>query len=125
MSTTQDTSLVQRLISFLKKPNALAHEGDVHNPYDDYEPREDHNPARESGPRSIRERLIDANGNAPNSASRLDALVMRIAQQFQARGAYVIRYDSNDEMHYLNLILKSRRKTNLSSPTTGCPICLK
>ena len=101
MSPSQDANLVQRLISFLKKPNVLAPKADVHNPYDDYEPRDEPDPVREFAPPSIRERLIDANDYAPNTASRLDSLMMRIAQQFRARGAYVIRCGPYDEMHYL------------------------
>jgi hypothetical protein len=101
MSASQETSLVQRLISFLKKPNALVHDEDVHNPYDDYEPRDDPHRARESAPSSVLEHAPLADANEPHSASRLDALMMRIAQQFRARGAYVIRYGANDDMFYL------------------------
>jgi hypothetical protein len=101
---TQETTLVQRLISFLKKPSALVPEGDVHNPYDDYESSEEPDFARESEPPPSvlgRARLIETNAPSPNSASRLDTLMMRIVEQFRARGAYVIRCDTNDEMYYL------------------------
>jgi hypothetical protein len=98
-----DTSLVQRLISFLKRPNALEPEGEVHNPYDDYEPREEPQIAQESEPAPAREHapLVGASGRTVNYASRLDALVMRTIQQFRARAAYVIRCDRDDRMFYL------------------------
>ncbi len=97
----EESSLVQRLISFLKKPSALTHNDPVQNPYDDYGAHKETAIAQPAPPPPLRARLVNRNENSPHSASRLDSLVMRIVQQFRARGAYVIRCDNDDEMHYL------------------------
>ncbi len=45
--------------------------------------------------------LGGSNGHSPSQASRLDALVMRALQQFNAQLGFVIRYDIDGRMRYL------------------------
>jgi hypothetical protein len=105
-------SLVQRLIAFLKKPDALEYDRrtPVYNPYDDYEPQEpyrepeDHAPvasaSRLSPQPTAGELLVDGSGRSPGHASRLDALVMRAIQQFNAQQGFVIRHERGGQMRY-------------------------
>jgi len=102
---SKDTSLVQRLISFLKKPNALEYteREPVRNPYDDYAPKdyeeaEEPEPPVEQAPEEMP--FMSAGVHAPHRASRLDALMMRAVDQFRAHTAFVIRYDADGRMHY-------------------------
>ncbi|MBN1681327.1 MAG: GAF domain-containing protein [Anaerolineae bacterium] len=120
--------LVQRLIAFLKKPDALSydHEQPVYNPYDDYVPRgvphhvaPEHLPKPDvSGPYnqtltgSLEDPyaistttvpdmpIVNMNSRSPNHASRLDALVWRAVQQFNGEQGYVIRSDPRGERMY-------------------------
>lgn len=109
-------SIVQRLISFLRRPDAL--EGDsvqrVHNSYDDYTPREvsQEAPAAESiepvyavsnAPVEVEQEPTQDFVNTyrqPGQASRLDALVMKAIQQFNAQFGFVVRYDKDGRMRY-------------------------
>jgi len=109
-------NLVHRLIAFFKRPDALDHRSrePVRNAYDDYAPRETpsarplHEPAQhavEAAPRlpeehRVDEPLVHGVGRSPGYASRLDALVMRAAQQFNARLGFVVRTDRNGRMRY-------------------------
>lgn len=106
----RDTSLVQRLISFLKKPDALEYDRreQVRNPYDDYEPKQtasvpavaerpDDSPYRPASDPPI----LSGHRSMPGHASRLDALVMRALMQFNAQVGFVVRYDSDGRMRYL------------------------
>lgn len=96
----RDSSLVQRLISFLKKPDALEYDNrrHGHNPYDDYQASPVYQePAPPPAPDM---RFVSAVGRSPNDASRLDALVMRALQQFSAHHGYVIRYEPDGRMQY-------------------------
>jgi len=111
---SRDAGLVQRLISFLRKPNALDYEErePVHNPYDDYEPKQtastssaapsaaeypDDSPYRPASEPPI----LSGHRQMPGHASRLDALVMRALQQFNAQVGFVVRYDADGRMRYL------------------------
>lgn len=105
-------NLVQRLIAFLKRPDALDYtrREPVRNPYDDYEPREIHQDAdeRQTADRThyTSKSTDDApiaygRNRAPVYASRLDALVMRALKQFNAQVGFVIRYDEQGRMRYL------------------------
>jgi hypothetical protein len=102
----RDVGLVQRLISFLKKPNALEYDErePVHNPYDDYQPRDYQEPEVATRPASVEARadepLVRGESRTPTYGSRLDALVVRALQQFHAPLGFVIRYDDNGRMHY-------------------------
>src|SRR3990172_1082067 len=99
-------NLVQRLIAFLKRPDALEYDRQtpVRNRYDDYETQEYHpepepttrvapiNYAAEPPPSYMtasqaREdnSMVSGNRRSPHHASRLDALVMRAVQQFNAQ----------------------------------------
>jgi hypothetical protein len=109
-------SLVHRLIAFLKKPDALDHRNrePVRNAYDEYVPREASSPrpprepaqyAVEAAPHPPEEPPVDEPfvrgvGRSPGYASRLDALVMRAAQQFNARLGFVVRTDHDGRMRY-------------------------
>jgi hypothetical protein len=103
---SRDVGLVQRLISFLKKPSALEYDErePVHNPYDDYQPRDYHKPepVAESTPveRTVDGPLVGSKSHSPTYGSRLDALVVRALQQFHAPLGFVIRYDDKGRMHY-------------------------
>jgi hypothetical protein len=106
-------NLVQRLIAFLKRPDALDYQKrePVRNPYDDYEPQEIRHTADEylstvdrlsHASQSVDEAPIAYGRNrAPVYASRLDALVMRALKQFNAQVGFVIRYDEQGRMRYL------------------------
>jgi hypothetical protein len=106
---SRDNSLVQRLITFLKKPSALEHDqrGSVHNPYDDYEPQEARLPAADGAPAAVSHAdaradtpLENGRNHTPGQGSRLDALVVRALQQFHAPLGFVIRYDDEGRMRY-------------------------
>jgi hypothetical protein len=106
---SRDAGLVQRLITFLKKPNALEYEGrsSVGNPYDDYEPQGYHEPAQAELPTvhvppetTPEEPIVSGSIHAPGHGSRLDALVVRALRQFHASMGFVIRYDERGRMHY-------------------------
>jgi hypothetical protein len=103
---SRDAGLVQRLIAFLKKPNALEHDErkQVHNPYDDYQPRDYQQPEPEPAPAPVEkgydEPLVSGSSHTPTYGSRLDALVVRALQQFHAPLGFVIRYDDKGRMHY-------------------------
>jgi hypothetical protein len=105
-------NLVQRLIAFLKRPDALNYNRrePVHNPYDDYEPQDIYHQVdeRQTGDglvytsKTADEAPIAYGRNrAPIYASRLDALVMRALKQFNAQVGFVIRYDEVGHMRYL------------------------
>jgi hypothetical protein len=109
-------NLVHRLIAFLKRPDALDHHNrePVRNAYDDYArreataprpPREPVQHAVETAPHPPEEALVDeplvrGGSRSPGHASRLDALVMRAAQQFNARLGFVVRTDRDGRMRY-------------------------
>jgi hypothetical protein len=106
-----ETSLVQRLIAFLRKPEALEYDErePVQNPYDDYEPQDEHHdrapapaPVEDQPQRELTvDPLVERRDHVPGQASRLDAMLMRAVQQFGAQLAFVLRYDSRAErMHY-------------------------
>jgi hypothetical protein len=103
---SRDAGLVQRLISFLKKPNALEYDERerVHNPYDDYQPRDYQEPEVNTPPAPVEttvdEPLVRGSSHTPTHGSRLDALVVRALQQFHAPIGFVIRYDDKGRMHY-------------------------
>jgi hypothetical protein len=103
---SRDVGLVQRLISFLKKPNALEYDEreTVHNPYDDYQPRDyQRSEARvDSAPvePTMNGPLVSGRLHSSTYGSRLDALVVRALQQFHAPLGFVIRYDDKGRMHY-------------------------
>lgn len=103
---SRDAGLVQRLITFLKKPSALEYEErePVHNPYDDYQPRTYQEPAADAEPapveQTVDEPLVSGRTHTPTYGSRLDALVVRALQQFHAPIGFVIRYDNSGRMHY-------------------------
>ncbi|MBN2304814.1 MAG: hypothetical protein JXQ72_10075 [Anaerolineae bacterium] len=111
---TQNTSLVQRLISFLKKPDALEQQTRRVNAYDDYTERVYQEPAPVNranqwpfaNQRPIDQRppdhrdLIGTNARAGDDASRLDALVMRAIHQFNAHRGYVLRCDTEGDLRY-------------------------
>ena len=103
---SRDVGLVQRLITFLKRPNALEYDErePVHNPYDDYQPRDYQKPEAATRPASVEakvdEPLVRGESRIPTYGSRLDALVVRALQQFHAPLGFVIRYDDNGRMHY-------------------------
>ncbi|HEX3050873.1 MAG TPA: GAF domain-containing protein [Aggregatilineaceae bacterium] len=100
---SQQRGLVQRLISFLKRPE-IEQAGPVHNTYDDYAPRE----ATAATAPPI-EAVADTMGYAtemgsadrsPTHGSRLDALLVRALQQFNAQVGYVIRSEQDGRMQY-------------------------
>jgi hypothetical protein len=100
-------SLVNRLIAFLKKPDALEYDGDepVYNPYDDYAPREKYETDYRAPEESVHadepvNSTIYGQKVIPGRASRLDAVIMRAVQQFGAHLGYVIRCDRTDRMVY-------------------------
>lgn len=106
-----ESSLVQRLIAFLKKPNALDYDErePVHNNYDDYDPQPEYDteepapaPTDDAPPRELSiDPLHESHDHRPGQASRLDAMLMRAAQQFGAHMAFILRYDPHAErMHY-------------------------
>jgi hypothetical protein len=108
---SRDAGLVQRLINFLKKPNALEYDerASVHNPYDDYQPQEYHEPVEAEPPPApvqtpaetlAEEPLVNGSAHGPTHGSRLDALVVRALRQFHASIGFVIRYDERGRMHY-------------------------
>lgn len=103
----QNTGLVQRLISFLKKPGALEDDRreSHHNPYDDYDPQSPGESAPPAGESDTDERYDSVsfcdNGHTSAHGSRLDAVVMRALQQFNAQLGFVIRYDEEGRMRYL------------------------
>lgn len=102
--------LVHRLIAFLKKPEALEYNEAPRNTYDDY----DRHPAYEepSGQQYAYDSygemqnhrdespFIGSASRSPGQASRLDAVVMRAVQQFNAYQGYVFRYEHDGRMHY-------------------------
>ncbi len=99
---SQDVSLVKRLISFLKKPSAPDPKlrAPVHNAYDDYAPQTyaqpDPVPNESCAEPSFRSSTI----HSATHGSRLDALVLRALQQFNAPLGFVIRYDTHGRMRY-------------------------
>ncbi len=105
-------NIVQRLIAFLKKPDAMVYdqEAPVHNSYDDFDPQAKHDesseqqPAPELAPLAAEEtedmRIISGTSHLPIEASRLDALVMRAVQQFKAQLGFVVRYENDGGMRY-------------------------
>lgn len=107
---SKDAGLVKRLIAFLKKPDALDYQErkKAHNPYDDYEPQ-DYGYADAYGgggavsdysTADVDDALLSDNRGGYNHASRLDALVMRAVQQFNANIGFVLRYEHNGRMRY-------------------------
>ncbi len=110
-SSMSTRTIVQRLITFLKRPDALEHHRrePVHRPYIDYEPREvptQRDEAPPPGPGESRARhehvpLVAGEGHVPGRGSRLDALVMRVLDQFHARFGFVVRYDERGRMRYI------------------------
>lgn len=108
---TQQTSLVRRLIAFLRKPDALDYteREPVSNVYDDFEPRDpyhthhSHASDRSGNPyHAYAASPVFGAGEEPNHsrASRLDALIMRAVQQFHAYNGFVLRYDNSGQMSY-------------------------
>ncbi len=106
---TRDVNLVRRLIAFLKKPDALAHprRERVTNAYDDLEPRDAHSAASAqpdgdapSEDRYAAHELLGDGDRSPNYGSRLDALVVRAIQQFNAHSGFVLRYEHDGRMRY-------------------------
>jgi hypothetical protein len=104
---SRDAGLVQRLIAFLKKPNALEYDAreSVHNSYDDYQPQEYREPEETPEVQAqaevpAEEPLVSGNEHVPTYGSRLDALVVRALQQFHAPLGFVIRYDDKGRMRY-------------------------
>jgi len=100
---TQQTGLVQRLIAFLRKPDALVYDEHRTNPYDDFEPQDSYE--RETLPEAAitllhRPPVVNGSDQTPSYASRLDAVVMRAVEQFSAQMGFVIRYDEEGQMHY-------------------------
>jgi hypothetical protein len=107
-------NLVQRLIAFLKKPDALHYDEQepVSNPYDDYQPQAVEHPDDDPAGSEIEAEcsapaeaepgrsLVNGNGRLASQASRLDALVMRALQQFNAQQGFVIRHEPDDTMRY-------------------------
>jgi hypothetical protein len=96
-------NLVQRMIAFLKKPDSLEYERQsVRNEYDDFEPRVDKSRSAEGYDQATIARSPMAGGSAhsPTHASRLDAVVMRAIQQFNAQQGFVMRYEPTGRMQY-------------------------
>lgn len=109
-------NLVHRLIAFLKRPDALEYDNrePVRNAYDDYAPREINttHPVPEPAQHGVEaalhrsdeppvdEPLVRGIHRSPGYASRLDAVVMRAVQQFNARLGFVVRYDRDGRMRY-------------------------
>ena len=105
-------NLVHRLIAFFKRPDALDHRSrePVRNAYDDYAPRETPPRVRFMSQPSMRSNAPFPKNTGSMSrlctawavalcSSRLDALVMRAAQQFNARlGLWCT--DRNGRMRY-------------------------
>jgi len=103
MIVSSQAGLVQKLISFLKRPDALDRSAPVRNAYDDYEPHELHSDPEASAVAEAYAppaRVTDSIQSTPSHASRLDALVMRAVQQFNAQFGFVVRYDPDGKMHY-------------------------
>jgi hypothetical protein len=122
----RENSLVQRLIAFLKKPDALEYDQrDVRNPYDDFEARKPqpalpqsdgaqrvhpsndyvHHHAQQATsapppPENRPPQFSNTETQTGHQGSRLDALVMRALQQFNAQYGYVLRTASDGRMHY-------------------------
>ncbi len=113
---SKDSSLVKRLIAFLKRPEALQYnaESKVVNPYDDYVADYVGQPAAAPAP-VVEETAARAHPQydvaAPQpvmypstssayGASRLDALIMRAVQQFHAQAGCVIRQSGDGRMTY-------------------------
>lgn len=101
------TNLVQRLIAFLKRPDALEYEKRQSraNTYDDYGGSQASYEAA-TGPSEVSrapEEMPMEHGSRSTYAygSRLDALVMRALQQFNAPLGFVVRYDREGKMRYL------------------------
>lgn len=106
-------SLVQRLIAFLKKPDALQYDqaAPAQNAYDDYAPEYAAEQAAASGagpaaavqeaPASLLVRERPSNGSGTGAASRLDALIMRALQQFNAQVGCIIRQDYDGQMYFV------------------------
>ncbi|MCD4686234.1 MAG: hypothetical protein K8S97_09895, partial [Anaerolineae bacterium] len=106
-----ENSLVQRLIAFLKKPGALEYEErePVQNTYYDYEPEPEYD-TEEPAPAHVEDvppheltidPLDEPRDHGPRQGSRMDAMLMRVVQQFGAHVAFILRYDSQaGRMHY-------------------------
>lgn len=93
-------NLVQRLISFLKKPDGLEYQA-AHSTYDDYEPHERSLAAEGyDQPTMARSPMTNNYGHSSTHASRLDAVVMRAIQQFNAQQGFVMRYEPTGRMQY-------------------------
>lgn len=104
-------SIVQRLISFLKKsePDDTRASRPTYNSYDDYEPHEVRpepgrpyasEAATPPAPAAVSDTFVGDESRGPGYASRLDALVMRALQQFNAEIGYVIRQQGDGRMRY-------------------------
>ena len=93
---TRESSLVQRLVSFLKKPDALEYGEGARSSHDDYEEH-----ALEGEAPQPTEAALPGETQSANDASRLDALLVRIVQQFNAQTGYVIRCDAEGQLYYL------------------------
>ena len=119
--------IVQRLIAFLKKPDALTHDESVHNEYDDFyedynaeQTSDDDAPAVDAHPEAAQyaddhsenesvsfepDRLetpvFDYATSSEDHASRIDALIMRALRQFNATtGAVLSLANGGEELHY-------------------------
>jgi hypothetical protein len=94
-------NLVQRLISFLKKPDALEYDSTPNNSYDDYEPQPvAPEPVEVEVPVTRQAPEMFAGEQKQGFGSRLDALVMRAVEQFKAQSGYVIRCEGEGRMRY-------------------------
>jgi hypothetical protein len=96
-------NLVQRMIAFLKKPDSLEYDRQsVRNAYDDFEPRVDNSRSAEGydQPAVPRSALAGNSSHSATHASRLDAVVMRAIQQFNAQQGFVMRYEATGRMQY-------------------------
>lgn len=94
-------NLVQRLISHLKKADSFDYDRrSGRNQYDDYEPRvESYDAAGYDEPALHRSQTMSYH-HSPTCASRIDAVVMRAIQQFNAQQGFVMRYEPTGRMHY-------------------------
>jgi hypothetical protein len=94
-------NLVQRLITFLKKPDALEYDSQRHNAYDDYETPVVASESVESNSRTGPDTAhLSAGEHKQGFGSVLDTLVIRAVEQFKAQSGYVIRCESEGRMRY-------------------------
>lgn len=104
-------TLVRRLIAFLKRPDA---EEEVRresvqavSAYDELPSRypsageQDRSPEAEADAETQPEHpLVSDDESTPYYASRLDALLLRAVQQFNARAGYVLRCEADNRLRY-------------------------